>query len=175
MFKYPREQSYLEVNMEKEQYIWAFLRIGMGLIFIWAFFDKLLGLGFGTTAEKAWILGNSPTYGFLTNAVYGPFAPFYNGIAGSLFVEWIFMIGLLLIGLSLTLGIGVKIAGYSGALMLFLMWTALLPPKNHPFLDEHIIEAIVLIGLATVKSGHWWGLGKWWSKTKLVKQYKILE
>jgi len=83
------------------------------------------------------------------------------------------MLGLLLIGLALILGIGVKIAGYSGALLVFSLWLSHLPPENNPFLDEHIIYLIVLIGLARVKAGQWVGLGKWWSER--VKNYPFLE
>ena len=85
------------------------------------------------------------------------------------------MLGLLLIGLALILGIGVKIAGYSGALMMLLIWLALLLPKHNPILDEHIIYLVVLLGLTIVKSGQWFGLGKQWANTKIVKKYPILE
>ncbi|MBU0460757.1 MAG: hypothetical protein KJ597_02860 [Nanoarchaeota archaeon] len=163
------------MKIQKELYVWTSLRLGLGLIFLWAFFDKLLGLGFATTADKSWLAGNSPTAGFLMYGVHGPLSSLYNSLAGNAFVDWIFMLGLLLIGSALVLGIGVKIAGYSGALMMFLMWTSLLPPENHPFLDEHVIFLIVLIGLTTVKSSQWFGLGEWWSKTKLVKEYRFLE
>ncbi len=71
--------------------------------------------------------------------------------------------------------IGVRIASYTGALMMFLMWTALLPPEHNPILDEHIIYLLALLGLTTVKSGRWLGLGGWWSDTKLVKRYPFLE
>jgi len=158
----------------KKEFILGLTRISLGIIFLWSFLDKAFGLGFSTAPEKAWVLGNSPTTGFLTNAVHGPFQTFYNSLAGSLFVDWIFMTGLLLIGISLILGIGVKIAGYSGALMLFLMWTALLPPTNNPVLDDHIIYALVLIFMALSRSGHYLGLGKIWAKTNLVKKYKFL-
>jgi thiosulfate dehydrogenase (quinone) large subunit len=161
--------------MKKEEYVWGSLRIGLGLIFLWAFFDKLLGLGFNTAADKSWLLGNSPTAGFLQFGVHGPFSTMFNALAGSVLVDWLFMLGLLLIGSSLILGIGVKIASYSGALLLLLMWTALLPPEHHPFLDDHIIYALLLIGLSLVKSGRFLGFGKWWSKQKLVKKYPLLE
>lgn len=158
----------------KENHLWALLRLGMGWIFLWAFLDKVFGLGFATAADKAWILGNSPTYGFLTFATKGPLASFYQSLAGIGIVDWLFMLGLLLIGLALILGIGVKIAGYSGALMLFLMWTAVLPPEHNPFLDEHIIYALLLILLTKVQSSKL-GLGKWWSNTKLVKRFPYLK
>ena len=54
----------------------------MGFIFLWAFLDKTFGLGVATPADKAWIAGGSPTTGFLSNAVQGPFATFFNSLAG---------------------------------------------------------------------------------------------
>ena len=38
------------------------LRILMGWLFLWTFLDKTFGLGFATTAEKAWIAGGSPNH-----------------------------------------------------------------------------------------------------------------
>jgi thiosulfate dehydrogenase (quinone) large subunit len=158
-----------------EQYIWAFLRICLGWIFLWSFFDKVFGLGFSTASDKSWLLGTSPTFGFLQFGTHGPFSPLFQSLAGSAVVDWLFMLGLLLIGSALILGIGMKIASYSGVLMLLLMWLALIPPEHNPFLDEHIIYSAVLLGLATVNAGQWLGLGKWWSKTGLVNKYSILK
>jgi thiosulfate dehydrogenase (quinone) large subunit len=163
------------MTLKKIEKIWGLLRIGLGLVFLWAFFDKVFGLGFATAADKSWLLGNSPTAGFLSFATRGPLAGIYQSMVGSAFVDWLFMLGLLLIGVALVLGVGVKLAGYAGALLMLMMWSAALPPKNHPFLDEHIIYGLVLIGLAQVKSGHWWGLGNWWRTTTLVKTYKWLQ
>jgi len=69
----------------------------------------------------------------------------------------------------------VKIASYSGVLMFFLMWAAVLPPEHNPFLDDHVIYSIILIGIAYMKAGFTWGLGEWWSKLKIVKNYPILQ
>jgi thiosulfate dehydrogenase [quinone] large subunit len=113
-------------------YFWAITRVSMGLIFIWAFFDKLYGLGFATCrdsatsvvsymCDKAWINGGSPTFGFLTYGVHGPFASFYNSIAGSVLVEWLFMLGLLFVGFTLTFGIMIRLGSLAGSLMLLLM------------------------------------------------------
>ena len=85
------------------------------------------------------------------------------------------MIGLLLIGLALIFGVGLRIATLTGSLMLGLMWLAALPPEHNPFLDEHIIYAVIMIGLTFVKSGHWFGFGKKWSKMKFVKKHPILQ
>ena len=147
----------------------------MGLIFLWAFFDKLLGLGFATKPESAWLNGGSPTTGFLTNAVKGLFASTYHAMAGTGIVDWLFMLGLLLLGLALILGIGMKLAAYAGTLLMLLMYLAVLPPANNPILDDHIIYALVLLVLHQVKAGEYFGYDKSWKKTDLVKKYKFLE
>lgn len=155
-------------------YIWAVTRISLGWIFLWAFLDKLFGLGRATPSEGAWLDGGSPTEGFLANAPTGPFQSFYNGLAGAAWADWLFMIGLLGVGVALILGIGVRIAAVAGALMLVMMWTAVLPPPNNPFMDDHLIYAMVLIGLAAVNAGAVWGLGKWWARTTLVRKFPVL-
>jgi thiosulfate dehydrogenase (quinone) large subunit len=163
------------MTYSKEQLTWAALRIGMGWIFFWAFIDKLFGLGFATKAENAWLAGGSPTFGFLNFGAHGPLQTFYQSIAGNPVVDVLFMAGLLGIGLALLLGIGTRIAGYSGVLMSLFMYSALILPENNPLLDEHIIYALVFYGLTQVKSGQWIGLGKSWAKTKLVRNHPILE
>ena len=160
---------------EKQKYVLGLLRISMGSILLWAFFDKLFGLGFATLHNKSWLTGNSPTSGFLLNAVHGPFAEFFRSLAGSGWVDWIFMLGLLLIGLSLLSGIFMKLASYSGIVMFLLMWLALLPPENNPIFDEHIIYSLVLILLSSFKAGRDLGCGNVWVKTKLVRKYPLLE
>ncbi|MBI4812415.1 hypothetical protein HY798_03185 [Candidatus Falkowbacteria bacterium] len=164
------------MNLTKDQVIWGLLRLGMGWIFFWAFIDKVFGLGFATASGKGWLDGGSPTFGFLKFATHGPLAGIYQSMAGNPVVDWLFMIGLLLIGLALLLGMGVKIAGYSGALMLVLMYTAgFMPPVHNPFLDDHIINAIIMIGLTVVDAGSWLGFGRWWGNTKIVQRFGWLK
>ncbi len=161
--------------MRKRFYVWAILRLGLGVVFLWAFIDKLFGLGFATARENAWISGGSPTSGFLIRSTQGPFANFFQSLAGSSFIDWIFMVGLLFIGLALLAGVFVRIGSIAGAIMLFLMWLAVLPPKNNPFVDDHLIYLIILIGFIFVHAGKYWGFGTWWKHKKLVKKYPILE
>jgi thiosulfate dehydrogenase (quinone) large subunit len=155
-------------------YVWAITRISLGWVFLWAFLDKAFGLGRATPAENAWLDGGSPTNGFLANAPTGPFEGIYKDLAGATWADWLFMIGLLAIGVALILGIGMRIAAITGALLLVLMWTAVLPPENNPFMDDHLIYAMVLIGLAAVNAGDTWGLGKQWATTRLVRSHPIL-
>ena len=82
-------------------------RIAFGFYFLWAFVDKMFGLGFATPAERAVVNGGSPTTGYLSG-VEGPLAGFYNAMAGNAFVDVLFMAGLLGIGLTLMLGAGAR-------------------------------------------------------------------
>ena len=130
--------------MNKEKIALLLVRLSIGFIFLWAFFDKLLGLGFATIAEKAWIHGGSPTFGFLTYAVKGPFASFYQSIAGNPIIDWLFMTGLLFVGVTLLLNKYVKWGAIAGIAMLFLMYTAVLLPENNPIIDDHIVYILIL-------------------------------
>ncbi len=137
--------------MNIKRLIWLKLRLVMGLIFLWAFIDKLLGLGFSTVKENAWVNGGSPTTGFLTHAVRGPFAEIFKSLAGLAVVDWLFMLGLLGVGLSLIINRFVTLAAISGSIMLALMYLATFPPANNPLLDEHIVYILVIALLALKK------------------------
>jgi len=162
----------------------AVLRIAFGLTFLWAFFDKLLALGFHTGYDQAgnldrfgdaaWINGGSPTMGFLKFGADGPFDSFYHSIAGDAWADWLFMLGLLGIGVALTFGIGMKLAAATGALLYLLMWTVVLPPENNPVLDDHILGAISLVVLAATHAGDTWGLGRVWARIPFVQQHGVL-
>ena len=162
----------------------AVLRIAFGLTFLWAFFDKLLALGFHTGygqdgtldrfGDAAWINGGSPTEGFLKFGADGPFKGFYNSIGGTVWADTLFMLALLGIGLALTLGIGMRVAATAGFVLYLMMWTVALPPENHPFLDEHILGAITLMVLGLTLAGDTWGVGRVWARTHLVRRYPVL-
>jgi hypothetical protein len=87
-------------------YVWAITRISLGWIFLWAFLDKAFGLGRATPAENASVDSGSPANGVLSNAPTGPFENIYKDLAGATWADWLFMIGLLLIGVALILGVG---------------------------------------------------------------------
>lgn len=155
------------------RYVWAITRLSLGWVFLWAFLDKTFGLGHETASADAWTSGGNPTEGFLSGAV-GPFAGIFQDIAGAGWVNWLFMVGLLAIGAALLLGIFMRLACAAGALMVMLMWAAALPPENNLFMDDHVIYALVLIGLALVGAGNTLGLGSWWAQTDLVERHRWL-
>ncbi len=165
----------------------AVLRIAFGITFLWAFLDKLLALGFHTGynqegvldrfGDAAWINGGSPTEGFLTFGVpeNNPFKGFFNGLAGYAVVDWLFMLGLLGVGLTLLLGIGMRIGTAAGAVMYAFMYAAVLPLENNPIVDDHLIGVIVMVVLALGAAGMTWGLGRQWQKMALVEKNPILK
>jgi thiosulfate dehydrogenase [quinone] large subunit len=155
-------------------YVWALARLSLGFVFAWAFVDKLFGLGHDTTTRQAWIHGGHPTMGFLKGAAAGPFKGFYNDIAGTAWADWLFMLGLAGIGAALLLGIGIRLAAIAGTVMLVMMWSVVLPPENNVFMDDHLIYALLIIGLALVGAGNTLGLGRWWNRTGLVQRLPVL-
>lgn len=172
----PREQTVAPATSTgKAAYVWAATRISLGWIFLWAFLDKTFGLGFATASEDAWVNGGSPTFGYLNFGTEGKvFHDTFAGMSGPV-ADWLFMVGLLGIGLALILGIGMRIAAAAGAAMLVLMWLAALRLEHNPFMDDHLIYAMVLVGLAMAKAGDTWGLGRQWRRTGLVGRYRFLE
>ncbi|MFG2076642.1 hypothetical protein [Nonomuraea maritima] len=140
-------------------YVWAVARIAIGWVFLWAFLDKTFGWGFATPADRAWIAGGSPTTGFLKGTGEHALGGFFTSLAGQAWVDWLFMAGLAGVGLALVLGVGTRVAAVAGTAMLLLMWAAALPLETNPFVDDHIVYAIVLAGLALTGAGTTLGLG----------------
>lgn len=152
----------------------ALARIMIGFVFLWAFSDKTFGLGFSTQSGQAWVSGGSPTSGFLQFGVNpdSPFASIFTSLAGMAWVDWLFMFGLLGIGLALILGVGLRIAAVSATILLVLMWAALLPLENNPVINEHLIYAAVI--WVTALSRREWSVVDWWFSHKFVRSNKWL-
>ena len=157
------------------RYTLAGLRLALGWVFLWAFLDKMFGLGLATPEKGAWINGGSPTKGFLGKAVSGPFESFYHSFAGAAWADTLFMLGLAGIGIALIAGIGMRLAAAAGGLLLVLMWTAVLPPENNPFMDDHLVYAGVLVLLALTAAGETLGLGKIWASLPIVQRLPWLK
>jgi thiosulfate dehydrogenase [quinone] large subunit len=155
------------------------LRLALGFEFLWAFLDKTFGLGYSTPSAQSWINGGSPTKGFLSGANVGPFQGIFRSLAGVPGIDWLFMIGLLGIGVAFMLGVAIRPAAFSGALMLLFMWAAVWVPakiaggqpsgSTNPIVDEHIVGIfgfIVVGALATWGAGY---LGRKWASLSFVQ------
>lgn len=155
------------------------LRLAIGFEFVWAFFDKLFGLGYSTPSARAWINGGSPTKGFLNGVDAGPLKGFFHSIAGVPGADLLFMLGLLGIGTALILGVALRPAAASGVLLLMLMWCATWPMAStaggqptgsvNPFVDDHIVSSLALIAIAVFAVSSAGYLGRQWQSLGSIK------
>ena len=163
----------------------AVLRIALGFVFLWAFLDKTFGFGYATPSAKAWINGGSPTKGFLSSVDVGPLQSFFHSIAGAAWADWLFMLGMLGVGVALILGIGMRVAAGVATLIMGMMWLAEYPLAAHtatgqpsmstnPIVDYHVLYAIAAIVLALTYAGHTWGLGRLWTRLAIVQRLRWL-
>jgi thiosulfate dehydrogenase [quinone] large subunit len=109
-------------------------------------------------------------------ALKGPFKGLYDGLAGQAWVEWVYMLSMLLIGLGLIFGIGTRLAALGGIVWMTIFYTATaIWPEHNPFIDDHVVYAVVLAGIAYVGAGRYYGLGEFWERLPLVKRLPILK
>ena len=159
----------------------AVLRIVLGLTFLWAFLDKAFGWGYATTPAQAWVNGGSPTKGFLSHVQVGPLQSMLRGMAGVGWVDWLFMVGLLGLGLALLAGIGLRLAAAAGTVLLGFMWIAEWPfarftsagtatSSSNPLIDYHLVYIVAIIAVACYAAGDTWGWGRVWAKLDLVRR-----
>ncbi|MFF1682355.1 hypothetical protein [Streptomyces sp. NPDC058256] len=165
--------------------VFAGLRIMTGFVFLWAFLDKTFGLGYATASGKSWIDGGSPTQGFLSGVAAGPMQSTFHSWAGAGWANWLFMLGLLGVGIAVVSGIALRLAAVAGTALMAFMWIAEWPPAKHladgspsmssnPLIDYHVLYAVVLIALAVVGAGVTWGLGRTWASLPVVRDHSWL-
>jgi thiosulfate dehydrogenase [quinone] large subunit len=158
----------------KGMWAWTVLRILLGWSFVWAFLDKMFGLGFATCrggegvagssidfmCDSAMIQGGSPTFGLLEFGTKGShtgglFTWMASSGSGSIgLADILFMLALLLGGVALMLGVGTRIAAIGSAILMAFMFLSLdVWPDNNPINSSHSIEMAVYLGIATVGPG----------------------
>jgi thiosulfate dehydrogenase [quinone] large subunit len=182
------------------QRVFGALRLAMGWTFLWAFLDKAFALGFSTGrvldeagqtvkidffGPDAWINGASPTAGAVGFGLKGPLADNIQTVTGfqmtqagpqvAGWLDWVYMISLLLIGLGLITGVMTRLAAVGGIIWMatFYLGTAIWPEHN-PFLDDHLVYVIVLAGLILANAGRYYGLGKAWQRVGYVTDRRYL-
>ncbi|MBE9926990.1 DoxX family protein [Cellulosimicrobium cellulans] len=160
------------VTRSSARHALALTRIGTAVVFLWPFTDKLVGLGYATPRERAWLAGGAPTQGYLENGAQGPLASTFAAMASPV-TDWLFMLGLLGVGLALLLGIGLRVAAVSGTVLFAMLWLSQWPPaagSNNPVVDDHVLVILLLAVLATTLAGDTWGLGRRWAALPLVRR-----
>jgi thiosulfate dehydrogenase [quinone] large subunit len=161
----------------------ALLRITLGLVYLWAFVSQGFGITytnsttsstgevsygwhFDVDADAGWISSgftHSPT-GPYVDKTHGPLSFIPKDLPTGLDdLGWMFAIGGL--GVALTLGICMGIAGWGGFLLNILLWFSSFPPTSNPVFDAtHTTLALALLLLMYLHAGDRWGLGRWWRR-----------
>jgi len=161
----------------------AALRIAVGFVFLWAFLDKTFGLRHSTGAPRedgsvasSWIDGGAPSQGYLQNGAVGPAKDLFASMASPL-TDWLFMLGMLGVGLAVVLGIGLRVSAVAGSLLMMSLWLTQWPPRDgsmNPVVDQHLAYTLVLIVCALLLAGDTWGLGRRWASLPLVRRAPVL-
>ncbi len=126
----------------------AALRIALGWLFFYAGITKVLNPEW---TSKGYLLASKTFTGFyawLASDGVLPIVDFMN--------QW----WLTLLGVSLILGIFVRLSSVLGAGMMLLYWFPVLafPYVDHGYLvDDHIVYALALLYFAAVRAGRWYG------------------
>ena len=107
--------------------------------------------------------------------VYAPFTSPTVAPIVTVLVEY----GHLLIGLSLLVGLMVRVSAAFGIMLMLTYWTAhmdfpYIENKNNFLVDYHIVYAVVLGYLMVKKAGHVWGLDAVAAKLPIVENHAQL-
>ena len=157
-----------------KEHLLAFLRIAIGALFLWPFFDKLFGLGFATPHGGGIIDGGSPS-SYVIYVTDGLLKDFYTSLAGNAFVDFLMMAALLLIGISLVFGIASKLGTIGAIAFLAVMYTLVLPPTDNPVIDNRIIIILALLVVYFFGGFEKISFSQKWKDFALVKRFPILE
>ena len=141
----------------------AALRIALGWFFLYSGLTKVMN----PLWSAAGYLNNAQTFSGLFQWFAQPqILPTINIIN-----EW----GQLLLGISLILGIFVRLSSTLGVALMLLYY---FPAANFPFVDhgfivdEHIIYALTLAYFAVIRAGRVFGLEEWCSNLPICKKFK---
>lgn len=143
----------------------ALLRVALGWFMFYAGITKVLN-------------PNWSAAGYLNNAKQ--FSEFYHWLASPAtlpLVNFVNEWGLTLLGVSLILGIGVRLSSVLGAVLMILYYAALPFPQinaNSYVVDDHIIFILILLFLASVRAGRIGGLDNWCGNLPVCRKYPRL-
>ncbi|MCR4256569.1 MAG: DoxX family membrane protein [Candidatus Uhrbacteria bacterium] len=152
--------------MSKHQNIALFLlRISMGWFYFYAGITKVLNPEWSAAGYLKGATSFAWFYGAMLDPTILPIVNFMNA--------W----GLTLLGVSLLLGLFVRLSSSLGVALMLLYYFALgfpYPNAHALIVDEHIIYSFALIVLGTFRAGRAWGLETWCAGLPICKRYPRL-
>lgn len=152
------------INIKRSDIYIFLLRISLGVLFFYAGITKAIDPNWSAAGYLKGAKTFSEFYNFLLQPNLLPVINFINA--------W----GLTLLGVSLLLGIFVRLSSYLGALLMFLYYLPILKfpyaGANSFLVDQHIIYILVLLLLGSIKSRNMWSLQGWVDKILGKKNQK---
>lgn len=145
----------------------GFARLVIGVIFLWAGLEKVLGAG-----DEAWSAGGFLEFGtggtlgwpFVAAGAEGPFNPthdLWTGLAANdgamTIINFLVPYGQIGIGVSLILGLLTRFGATMGALMMLFFFLAAWD-FQYGIVNQHLTYAVVTFGLAVIGAGNYMGL-----------------
>ena len=138
----------------------------MGILFFYAGITKVINPNWSAAGYLKGAQTLTEFYNFLLQPSVLPIINFVNA--------W----GMTLLGVSLLLGIFVRLSSKLGALLMLLYYIPILKfpyAGTHSFLvDEHIVYIFSLLLLGSLRAGRIWGLEKWCSNLPICSKYPKL-
>ena len=145
----------------------ALLRVLVGVIFLWAGLDKLLGpkpfdaggfLSHATLGSLGWpFVNGTPADG----TVFNPTHDFWVSLAGNAgvmsIVNFLVVAGEIGIGIALILGLFTRFAGAMGTLMMLLFFVAAWDFTNG-IVNQHLTYALICATITGLGAGKYYGL-----------------
>ena len=144
------------------------VRILLGFVFLWSFLDKTFGL-YGTSPNESWLAGESPTAGYL-GSLEGAFAPVFHAMAGQAWVDWMFMLGMALVGMALILGVAMRLAAVGAVALMGSLYLTSVPLEDNPLIDEHLMYGTLAVVLMLMRAGDVLGAARLWARTPLARR-----
>ena len=142
------------------------LRVSLGWLMFYAGITKVLDPSWSAEGYLRGAKNFVGLYNWFASPGILPIINFVN--------EW----GLTLLGISLILGLFVRIGSLSGVLLMILYYLPIIDfpyPNPHSYLvDEHIIYVFALFVLASFRAGRVWGLENWCSRLPICSKFPKL-
>jgi thiosulfate dehydrogenase [quinone] large subunit len=154
-------------NSMLEKGLIVYLRLAMGWTFLYAGLHQL--------ADPNWSVAGFLSHTKTFHDVYVVFTTPSWAPLITVLVEY----GHLLIGLSLLVGLMLRVSASFGVLLMLMYWTAhmdfpYIENANNFILDYHLVYAGVLILLIVKQAGHVWGFDGWAEKLQLLARHQWL-